>query len=76
MIPIFWENLHTPAVTVVISSTSRTKGYQTSLFSVYQNITPNVYASVPSNTIDRPMQLVCHFISCPIFPTALSTPFS
>ena len=76
MIPIFLENLHTPAVTVVMSSMSRTKGYQTSLFSVYQNIAPKVYVSVPSNTIDRPIQLICHLIPCLIFPAALSTPFS
>ena len=33
---------------------------------------PNAYFSVPSNVIDRPNHLMCHFVSCPLFCAALS----
>jgi hypothetical protein len=35
-----------------------------------------MYLSVPSNLMHRPNHLIHHFISCLIFPAALSIPFS
>jgi hypothetical protein len=32
--------------------------------------------SVRRNRMDRPSHLICHLISCPVFPAALSVSFS
>jgi len=36
------------------------KGYQVPHFSRYYNVTPNVCLGVPSNFMDRLIDLICH----------------
>ena len=53
-----------------IPAAMRSKYCQILWFPGYWNITPNMYISVPSNPMDRP---VYHLISCPVFHAIIST---
>lgn len=49
--------------------------YRVGRYNRFPDIVLYLTCSVPSNIKDRPIPLLCHFISCPVLPVALSAPF-
>jgi hypothetical protein len=53
------------------------KDCQTLHFPDIETLIPDAYIlSLPSNSTDRPKHLSYLLLSCPVFPAALSSPFS